>query len=175
MKVSVSGTRTGKVRIAGEPACSDASAWAAESGSRRTASSPCSGQSGSASRVNSAEKVRFQIRERGDGGARALDAGAAVDGNARGHRLEPVHRRSLESLEELPGVGAEALDEAALSLGIEGVHREAALAAAGHTGDGGELPGGQLDADARQVVGAGTLEVNPVHGRGAAVVTGPRR
>src|SRR5262249_58535557 len=68
----------------------------------------------------------------------------------------------------------EALDEAALPLGVEGVHREAALAAAGDTGDGRELPGGELDADARQVMGAGTLEVDPVHGRGGAVLTAGR-
>ena len=66
---------------------------------------------------------------------------AAIDGDAGGHGLELVDRRSLEAREELAHVRAEALDEAALALGVERIHRERRLAGARHASDGDELAG----------------------------------
>jgi len=54
-----------------------------------------------------------QISHGRDRRARALDGRAAVDGNASRDRLEPLHWRPLQALQELTRVGTETLDEAA--------------------------------------------------------------
>jgi hypothetical protein len=46
-------------------------------------------------------EVGLEVGHRGDGGARALDGRAPIDGDARGDRVEPLDGRALEPLEEL--------------------------------------------------------------------------
>jgi hypothetical protein len=71
--------------------------------------------------------VRLDIGHRCEGRTRAFYRSAAIDGDGGRHGLQPVHRRALEALQKLTRVGAEALDEAALTLRIQRVEREAAL------------------------------------------------
>ena len=58
-----------------------------------------------------------------------------------------VHVRLLHQLEELAGVGREALDIAALAVGVDGVERERRLAGAGQPGDHHERVARQVDVD----------------------------
>ncbi len=58
----------------------------------------------------------------------------------------------LHHLEELAGVGGEALDVAALSFGIDGVEGEARLARAGQAGDDRQALARDVDVDALEVV-----------------------
>ncbi|MEI2648590.1 MAG: hypothetical protein V9G15_06165 [Dermatophilaceae bacterium] len=104
-------------------------------------------------------------------GARALHGGAAIDGDARGDGIEVVHRRALEALQELARVRAEALDEAALALGVERVEGERRLAGAAHAGDADELSGAEVERDSLEVVGSGAAQTEirafPGSGRGS--------
>ena len=56
--------------------------------------------------------------------------------------------RLLHAIEELPRVGREALDVAALALGVEHVEREARLARARHAGDDRQASERDVDVDA---------------------------
>ena len=58
----------------------------------------------------------------------------------------------LHLLEELPGVGGERLDVAALALGVDGVEGERGLARAGQPGDDHQLVARDLDVDVLEVV-----------------------
>ena len=63
----------------------------------------------------------------------------------------------LHHLEKLPRVGAEALDIAPLPLGIDGIEREARLAAAGQAGDHDQLFARQFDIHALEIMLAGAF------------------
>ena len=67
----------------------------------------------------------------------------------------------LHLAEELPGVGAQALDVAALALGVDGVEGEARLAAPGQPGDDDEPVAREGDRDVLEVVFAGTANEDP--------------
>src|SRR3712207_8811357 len=55
----------------------------------------------------------------------------SLDGDGRREPRDGVHVRLLHHLQELPGVGREALDVAALALGVDRVEGERGLARAG--------------------------------------------
>ncbi len=60
-----------------------------------------------------------------------------LDGDGRRKAVDVVDLRLLHLADELPGVGAEAFDVAALAFGIDRVHRQRAFAgAAGAAADG---------------------------------------
>ena len=99
-------------------------------------------------------KVRFEVGHGGDGRAGTFDGGATVDGNAGRDGIQLIDGWSFEALEELSRVGAEAFDETPLALGIEGIEGERRLARAGDTDDADELPGGEVEVDALEIVGA---------------------
>jgi hypothetical protein len=60
--------------------------------------------------------------------------------------------RLLHHLEELAGVGREALDVAALPFGIDGIEGEARLAGTGEAGDDGQRLPRDIDVDPLEVV-----------------------
>ncbi len=70
--------------------------------------------------------------------------------------VDLVDVRLLHLAQELPRVRRQALDVAPLALGVDGVEREAGLAAAGQTGDDGQPVAGHLDRDVLEIVFAGT-------------------
>ncbi len=78
-----------------------------------------------------------------DGGAVAPRDALLVHGDRGGEPLDRIHVRLLQPAEELPGVGRERLEEAALPLTKEGVEGQRGLARAGHAGHGHERPPGQ--------------------------------
>ena len=66
-----------------------------------------------------------------------------------------LHVRLLHLVQELAGVGGEALDVAPLALGVEGVEGQAALAGAGGPGDHDQAVAGQVAVHPLQVVDPG--------------------
>ena len=73
-------------------------------------------------------------------------------GDGGGDAVDPLGIGLLEPLEELPGVGRKALDIAALSLGVERVQRQAALAAAAEAAQHDQLPVGEVQVNRLEVV-----------------------
>ena len=66
--------------------------------------------------------------------ARVVGGGLLVYGDGRREAVYVVHVRFVHLAEELPGVGREALDVAALSLGVDGVEGQGRFAAPGESG-----------------------------------------
>jgi hypothetical protein len=102
--------------------------------------------------------VVVDLRRGGDGRAGAAGERPLADGDGRADPQHLVDARLLHALEELAGVGRQALDVAALPLGVEGVEGQAALAGARDARDHHQLAGGDRDVDAFQVVDADSLE-----------------
>jgi autotransporter translocation and assembly factor TamB len=76
-----------------------------------------------------------------------------------------VHVGLLHQLEDLPGIGGQALDVAALAVGVDGVERERALAGAGQPGDHDQRVARQIDVDRFQIVLARAADADElVHG-----------
>ena len=81
-----------------------------------------------------------------------------LDGDRRRQALDVVDLRLLHLADELPGVGAEALDVAPLALGVDRVHGERALARAARAAADGHLVAGDVDVDVLEVVLAGAAD-----------------
>jgi hypothetical protein len=69
-------------------------------------------------------QVVVQLRHRPDGGARGAHRVGLIYGDRRRDALDRVHLRLVHAVEELPRVGAEGLDVAALPFGVERVEDE---------------------------------------------------
>ncbi len=102
-------------------------------------------------RVEDAQVVE-DLGDGADGRARIARGGPLLDGDGRRQPLEPFDRRPLEPSEELTRVGAQALDIAALSLGVEGVEGEGRLARAARTGEDDQGALGQREVRDVEVV-----------------------
>ena len=102
----------------------------------------------------------------GDGGLAADVDGSLADGDRRGDVVDAVGVGALQPVEELAGVGGEALDVAALALGVEGVEGEAAFARAADAADDDQLVERDVERDVLQVVDAYAFEVDGVAGGG---------
>ena len=108
-------------------------------------------------------QVVVDLRDRGHGGAGVPAGGLLFDGDGRRQALDAVHVGLLHLVQELPGVGAEALHVAALPLGVEGVEGQAGLAAPGEAGDHHQAVAGEDQVEVLEVVLPGSLDVNAVH------------
>ena len=91
----------------------------------------------------------------GDGAPRPAAARPLLDRHRRRDAEHRVHVRAGRRLHELPGVGVERFEIAALSLREHHVEREGALAAPAHPGDGREPAARQAHVDVLEVVVAG--------------------
>ena len=91
----------------------------------------------------------------GDGAdrrARVARRALLVDRDGRRQAVDLVDVRLLHLAEELAGVGAQALDVAALALGVDRVEGEARLAAPGQAGDDDQPVARERDVDVLEVV-----------------------
>ena len=68
-----------------------------------------------------------------------MAGGLLVDGNGRRQAGDLVHIRLVHPAKEHPGVAGQALDIAALAVGVDGVEGKARLARAGQTGHNDEF------------------------------------
>ena len=91
-----------------------------------------------------------------DGRARVARRALLVDRDGRRQPVDLVDVRLLHLAEELAGVGAQALDVAALALGVDGVEGEARLAAPRQAGDDHQPVARERDVDVLEVVFAGS-------------------
>ena len=112
--------------------------------------------------VEQAEIV-VNLRDGRDRGARIGAGGALFDGDGRGKSFDMTDFRLAHAVEELAGVGGEAFDVAALSLGVERVERERGLAGAGKPGDDGETVTRDRDVDVFQVMFGSAVDDDVLH------------
>ena len=79
--------------------------------------------------------VVVDLGDRADGRARIARGGLLLDGDGRREAVDLVDVRLLHHLQELARISREALDVAALALGIDGVEGERGFARAGQPGE----------------------------------------
>ena len=109
-------------------------------------------------------EVVVDLGDRADGGARVVAGALLLDGDRGGEPLDRVDVGLLHEPEELPGVGGERLDVAALPFGVDRVEGERALAGAGESRDDREAVAGDLDVDVPEIVLAGAADDQPFFG-----------
>ena len=97
-------------------------------------------------------QVVVDLGDGADRRARVARRALLVDRDGRRQPVDLVDVGLLHLAEELAGVGAQALDVAALALRVDGVEGEARLAAAGQAGDDDEPVARERDVDVLEVV-----------------------
>ena len=107
-------------------------------------------------------QVVVNLGDGADRRARIAVGGLLVDRNRRGQTLDEIDVGLVHLTEELPGIGAQRLDVAALSLGEDGVERQRGLPRPGQPGEHDQSVPGKVEVDAAEVVLAGTLDDQPV-------------
>jgi hypothetical protein len=85
--------------------------------------------------------VVVNLGGRADGGSRVPDAVLLPDGDGRANAFDAIDVGLLHPLEELPRVGRQRLDVAALPLGVDGVEGERRLPRPAHAGDDDQASG----------------------------------
>ncbi len=108
-------------------------------------------------------KIR-QLGHRTHRGTRGLDRVGLLDGNGRADVLDGVDLGLVEQVEELPGVGGEGLDVAALALGVKRVEHQRRLAGAAQPGDDDVFAQRQIEVEALEVVLADTAQADGLGG-----------
>src|SRR5262249_58772552 len=97
-------------------------------------------------------------------GRRVLRRRLLLDRDGGRQPLDGVDLGLLHLLEELPGVRREALDVAALALGVDRVERERRFAGSRKSGDDDQLITGDFEIDALEIVLAGPTDDDAVAG-----------
>ena len=100
-------------------------------------------------------QVVVDLGDRADRRARVARGGLLVDRDRRREALDRVDVRLVHLAEELPRVGRQRLDVAALALGVDRVEGERRLPGPGQAGDHGQRPARDRDGDVLEVVLAG--------------------
>ena len=96
--------------------------------------------------------VVVDLGDGADRGARIARGGFLLDGDGRRQAVDLVDVRLLHHLQELPRIGRQALDIAALALGIDGVEGERGFAGAGQAGEHHQLVARNVDVDILEVM-----------------------
>jgi hypothetical protein len=97
-------------------------------------------------------QVVVDLRDRADGRAGVAAGRLLLDGDGGGEAADGVVERLVHLPEELPGIGVEALDVAALPFRVERVEGQGRLAGAGHAREDHQLLLGDLHGDVLEVV-----------------------
>jgi hypothetical protein len=100
-------------------------------------------------------QVVVDLGDGADGRTRVAGGRLLVDGDGRRQPLDEVDVGLVHLAQELPGVGREGLDVAALALGVDRVEGQGRLARAREAGEDDQLVPGQVEGDVPQVVLAG--------------------
>ena len=96
--------------------------------------------------------VVVDLGDGADRGARIARGGLLLDGDGRRQAVDLVDVRLLHHLQELPRIGRQALDVAALALGIDGVEGERGFARAGQAGEHHQLVARNVEVDVLEIV-----------------------
>ena len=96
--------------------------------------------------------VVVDLGDRADRRARIAAGRLLLDGDGRRQAVDLVDVRLLHHLQELAGIGRQALDIAALALGIDGVEGERRLAGARQAGEHDQPVARQVEVDILEVV-----------------------
>ncbi len=97
-------------------------------------------------------QVVVDLGDRADRRPRVARRPLLVDRDGRRQAVDLVDVRLLHLAEELPGVGAQALDVATLALGVDGVEGKARLPGAAESGDDDQPVTRERDRDVLEVV-----------------------
>jgi hypothetical protein len=118
-------------------------------------------------------EVVVQLRHRPHRRAGRAHRVGLVDGDRGRDALDAVHLRLVHAIEELPRVGREGLDVAALALGVDRVEDQGRLSGPRHARDHDELPQRDVEVERAQVVLPRTADADEVVG-GAGHAVGYR-
>ena len=110
-------------------------------------------------------EVIVDLGERADGRAGGADVVFLLDGDGGRDAVDGIDVRFVHAVEELPDVGREGLDVAALALGVERVEGERGFAGAGGAGDDGEFAERDIEIEALEIVLAAAAEADGGLGR----------
>ena len=111
-------------------------------------------------------QVVVDLGDRADRRTRVPGGALLVDRDRRRQPVDLVDVRLLHLAEELPGIGAQALDVAALALGVDRVEGQARLARARQAGDDHQPIARERDVDVLEVVLARSANDELVLGHG---------
>ena len=111
-------------------------------------------------------QVIVDLGHRAHGRARVVAGRLLFDGDGRRQALDQVDVGLFHQLQELPRVGRQRLDIAALAFRVQGIEGERRLARARQTGDHDELVTRQIEVDVLEVVRACAAYADAVHGAG---------
>ncbi len=116
-------------------------------------------------------EVVVDLGDRADGRSRVGPGRFLLDGNRRRQPVDQIDVGLLHLLEELPGVGRQTLDIAALPFGVDRVEGQRRLARTRQARDHHELVARDVDVDVLEVVDARAAYGNPVvgHKKGASL------
>ncbi len=117
-------------------------------------------------------QVVVDLGDGSDRRARVLRCALLVDADGRAQPVDLVDVRLLHLAQELARVGGEALDIAALALGVDGVEGKARLPRAGEAGDDDQPIAGHLHVDVLEVVLACAADDDLVGGHRIVIVAG---
>ena len=153
------------------------------SGDRRLRGSPARNLAAAArtKRARDARPEQFQVivdlRHRADGRARALDRIRLLDRDRRRDSANFVDARLVHAVEELPHVGTERFDVAALAFRVDRVEGERRFAAPARAGDDGQFAQRQIEIDALEIVltRPSNLDATALSWRGEEFFVGFRR
>ena len=95
-----------------------------------------------------------------DGGTRRFDLVRLLDRDRRRNAADIVDARLVHAVEELPHVGTESFDVAALAFGVNRFEGEAGFSGAARAGNNGQFTQGKIDIDAFEIVLARPSNLN---------------
>ena len=104
------------------------------------------------------------------GGARVVAGGFLFDGNGGRQALNQIHVGLVHQLQKLTSISRQTFDIAALTLGIQGVKRQARFARTAEASDHHQLVAGNIEVDVLKVVRAGPAHADVRLAQGAGQI-----
>jgi hypothetical protein len=108
-------------------------------------------------------QVVVDLGDRADGRARVVRRRLLLDRDRRRQPFDQIDVGLFHQLQELPRVGRQRLDVAALPLRIQRVERERALARPGQAGDDDQPMPRQVEVEVLEIVRAGAADADLIH------------
>jgi hypothetical protein len=100
-----------------------------------------------------------------DGGTRGSHRVGLIDGDRGRDPFDTVDQRLVHPIQELPRVGREGFDVAALALGVQRIEYQRGLAGAAHSGHDDQLVERKIEVEAFEIVLAGAADADGIRTR----------